>query len=280
MPLALRRYLWVTDLAFALAAAALCALTAQAFMAGARVPFETTLPTPRHGAPRAVDPLVIGRLFGLEFGEKGTLQQSRPSPEPTRSTLPLRLLGTAVSDAPQGSFASVENHASRTSLVLALGDAVLDATVASIDRLRVTFERAGRLEYLELASPSDARAPVPPTAAKTALVLSSSGDSYLIDSNAAHRLLGNLGTELGGVFFSPERRDGAPAGWRLTRLAQDSPLAALGLVQGDILRGINGFPVGDLSRLLEVAGRLETASRIELELERGGAAMRKVYSLR
>jgi hypothetical protein len=154
MPLALRRYFWVTDLGFALAAAALCALTAQALIAAhvgerARAPFEADSKATHRGGSRALDPLAIGRLFGLRPAQGDALpSDARPS-EPMRSTLPLRLLGTAVSGAPHLSRASVENPASRASFVLAVGDAVLDATVASIDRLRVTFERAGRLEYLE-----------------------------------------------------------------------------------------------------------------------------------
>ena len=80
--------------------------------------------------------------------------------------------------------------------------------------------------------------------------------------------------------WMPAYTNGTLNGWKLSRLAPNALLSRYGLAQGDVVRRINGFEVNDPSKLLEVVTRLSTTTRIDLELERHGAAQRLTYRVR
>ena len=91
---------------------------------------------------------------------------------------------------------------------------------------------------------------------------------------------GNPGPEMVKVFFAPAYDNGVTRGWKLMRLGQDSVLGKLGISQGDVVRRINGFEVNDPAKLLEVLTSLKSARRVEIELDRNGAAQRLEYRVR
>jgi len=72
-------------------------------------------------------------------------------------------------------------------------------------------------------------------------------------------------------------RDGHPTGLALRQIRPGSWPARLGLVEGDIVRRVNGLELTSPERALEAYTRLKDEERIVLELERGGAPLRKTY---
>ena len=60
-------------------------------------------------------------------------------------------------------------------------------------------------------------------------------------------------------------------------VAEDSFYSRLGLRNGDVLQRINGLDLDSPDKALEAFTKLRDARRIELEIERGGAPVRKVF---
>jgi general secretion pathway protein C len=82
------------------------------------------------------------------------------------------------------------------------------------------------------------------------------------------------------VRIVPAYRDGQPEGFKVFAIRPDSLFSKLGIVNGDVVRRINGFELNSAANALEVYSRLQGASRIDVELERGGSSIRKSYSIR
>jgi general secretion pathway protein C len=80
--------------------------------------------------------------------------------------------------------------------------------------------------------------------------------------------------------FVPAYRDGQPQGFRVFAIRPDSLFSKLGLLNGDVVRRINGFEMSSPANALEVYQRLREASQVEVELERDGSRIRKSYSIR
>lgn len=82
-----------------------------------------------------------------------------------------------------------------------------------------------------------------------------------------------------GARFKPQTRDGRAAGMQVFKLRDDSLLAHLGVQQGDVLRGINGFGLGSADGVLEAFGHLGKQKEVVLAIERDGAPSTIQYVL-
>jgi hypothetical protein len=82
-----------------------------------------------------------------------------------------------------------------------------------------------------------------------------------------------------GARFKPQTRDGRAAGMQVARLRDDSLLAHLGVQQGDVLRGINGYGLGSADGVLEAFGHLGKQKEVTLSIERDGAPTTIQYVL-
>jgi hypothetical protein len=82
-----------------------------------------------------------------------------------------------------------------------------------------------------------------------------------------------------GARFKPQTKEGRASGMQVSRLRDDSLLAHLGVKQGDVLRGINGFSLGSADGVLEAFGHLGKKSEVTLSLERDGALTTIQYVL-
>jgi general secretion pathway protein C len=60
---------------------------------------------------------------------------------------------------------------------------------------------------------------------------------------------------------------------RVLRIRPDTLLGKLGMVNGDIIQSINGFPLSAPDKALQAYARLRTASNIALRIERKGKPM-------
>ncbi len=70
----------------------------------------------------------------------------------------------------------------------------------------------------------------------------------------------------------PAFRAGQPIGYKVFGIRPGSPLAALGLVNGDQVLAVNGEPLTDPDQLRAVITRARGAGRVRLALERNGQA--------
>jgi S1-C subfamily serine protease len=80
--------------------------------------------------------------------------------------------------------------------------------------------------------------------------------------------------------FVPEGQEGAWSGLRLLSVRPEGAVARLGFRDGDVVRSVNGMPVGGPAQTLRVYALLKEAARATVALEREGRKLELVYHLR
>jgi general secretion pathway protein C len=68
-------------------------------------------------------------------------------------------------------------------------------------------------------------------------------------------------------------------GFKMFSIRPDSLYARIGLQNGDVLQRINGLTISNVQDGLMAFHKLRESSRIELEVERNGQAMRMNYAV-
>ncbi|MFP2932029.1 hypothetical protein ACLESO_44070 [Pyxidicoccus sp. 3LG] len=82
------------------------------------------------------------------------------------------------------------------------------------------------------------------------------------------------------VRIVPAFREGQSQGLKLFAIRPGSLIAKLGLQNGDVVQRVNGQSLKTPEGALAAYENLREARHIELDLERGGAPVRKVYDVR
>ena len=67
---------------------------------------------------------------------------------------------------------------------------------------------------------------------------------------------------------------------RIARLKPGSPLAAIGVREGDRLDTLNGFELGNPESAMSAYARLRGATRLSMTIVRGGKPMQIDYEVR
>jgi membrane-associated protease RseP (regulator of RpoE activity) len=156
------------------------------------------------------------------------------------------------------------------------GDRLLDtgAAVIAIAPRRIIVRRdGGPLEVLRI-DPSAVRARAPSRGVDCAAPGRCTIDRALVARALADPRI------LRGVRALPAMRDGRPVGWRIFGVEAESPVAALGLANGDVIVAVDGTPVPTLDALLGVSPRLRDAARVTLTIERASVTRSLEVTLR
>jgi type II secretion system protein C len=180
------------------------------------------------------------------------------SDAPAHSALALELVSTMVCPR-EPSFTAAVIRERADAVLVRRGDVIAGAQVIAIVRRRVYLRVRDHVEYLELARAPSAPA-AEPMRVERALV-----DGLLRDPAALSAMVRALPSE---------------RGFRLYAIRAGSPIARIGLENGDTLRAINGLPLATLDDALEAVRRLRSAIRLTLAIERGGRALELDYTLR
>lgn len=207
--------------------------------------------------------------------------------EAAETTLNITLLGVAAQEGGEGS--AVMRLSGRAEETFTVGDTLqAGVTLDRIEADRVIISRGGVLEsvYLEnrevserrrAGAPATAEAPVnplsvPSNAPATGRPQTSVPDP-VADLIASQTEAIAPGMDISQFMGLQPVRDGTGqiVGYRL--FPRDQALFdALGLVEGDIVKGVNGRPVPRSSeRIIEMVQELQDVSTITLDLERGGS---------
>jgi general secretion pathway protein C len=189
---------------------------------------------------------------------------------PTR--LDLKLRGVAAADEETLSWAIVEGP-DRQSLPYRIGDALPgEAELLQIETDRVILRHDGAVEALYFSDEA-AR----PAAAVHTTATSSRGSEIRLSPQSSTRIREYLGllpsdptrmTEL--VRALPVMENGVLKGFRLFPGQQRALFGEAGLRRGDIATRINGLPLDDPARGMELLNQLASASRFEIEILRRG----------
>jgi general secretion pathway protein C len=298
MELVIRKYFWAVNLCFVALAALLAAKTVNLFFEAAIAPAPSA-PTGRGTtrvaqpeAPAALDLPKLAQLTGLPLPvPESDVEEQKPdmSAEPVRTSLRLKLLGTLVSTLPNWSIGSILDLNNQKSSTVMIGDRVQNAEVLSVERDRVIIANNGRREYIG-AEGGDG-APQPPPIATTrpvsepanqygAGIKALDDNNYEVPRNEVDKALANLNDLAMQARIVPAFKDGQAEGFKLFSIRPDSLYSKIGIVNGDVIKRINGFEMNSPEKALEVYTKLKDANRIDIEVDRNGQTLRKTYNVR
>jgi general secretion pathway protein C len=275
----LRRRLWVVDFLGILIGAALAGDAAAQLLAAA-------LPHPaaeaRHARPKAAAPLPAGdKSIDAIVGRNVFCSTCGGPPAPGLCRRPYKLLAIMVAPTDwRWSVAIIRDDETATVGPYGVGARLGDATVAVIDNVSVLLDIGlGRSEILELLD----RPPRPVSVAGPDAIADgirkTGANAYEVRRVVIDRLLS------GGITppwprIVPESRNDALAGFRVFGIGRDSPFAALGLSNGDLLLSVNGRSIATAEAAMAAFAPLRAASHVWLEVERDGRRVRLDYAIR
>ena len=303
-----KRHFWLIHLLFIFAVAWLVMRTANAFLETALQP----LPTGRSGPvkPQRLAPVAalnlerVAKALGLPVPKPEPMVQEPTTPRvdpnaaPVHTTLRVKLLGTLVSEGmPEWSVASIQDVVTLKTNTYMIGDRVQGAEIMEIERLRVIVINNNRREFID-STPGDASGIPPPIAA--APVISARGmdsgpppsvallngvkqiteNDYEIPRAEIDKTLANLNDVAMQARIVPAFKDGVAQGFKLFSIRPDSIYSKIGIQNGDVIKRINGFDLNSPEKALEIYSKLKESSRIDIEVERNGAAVRKTYNVK
>lgn len=302
-----KRHFWVIHLLFIFAASFFVTKTANAFIESRIMPLPTgaVRATTKVAVAEPVPQLITDRLAKLTglpvpmpevlVAEPATVTIDMNA-APVKSGLRVKLLGTMVDeDRPEWSMASIQDVTSLKSTTYMIDDVVLGAKVIEIERSRVIVLNNNRREYID-DKPGDGAAPAPvattvaisapihndapPSQVLGAGVKQLSENDYEIPREEITKTLSNLNDVAMQARIVPAFKDGAAQGFKLFSIRPDSIYTKIGIQNGDVIKRINGLDMNSPEKALEIYSKLKDSARIDIEVERNGAAIRKTYNVR
>lgn len=310
MELFFRKYFWVVNLAFLLAASYLSAKTVNVFVGAALAPAAEMGQAPQTVSLSptvqkvALSPEAVSKLTGIALPkpeEKAADEEAAPAlpdidtQEAVKTGLRVRLIGTMVANLPEWSMANIEDTTSKVTTVYMVGDKIQTADILEIELKRVIINNNGRKEFIDDEAGTGethiAAAPPPtmtvasntnppPSSGVGAGIKETGADTYEIPRDEINKALGNLNDIAMQARIVPAFKDGVATGFKLFSIRPDSLYTKIGIQNGDIVRRINGFEINSPDKALEVYTKLKESNRIEIEVDRNGSPVRKTYNVR
>lgn len=207
-------------------------------------------------------PIIRAQLFGVAGAAPEAAITNAPD-----TTLNLKLLGILHGDTPEQSRALINTGGSNEAPFAVGADITRGVTLEQIFADRVILMRQGRAETLRLEKDAPAtyiaaaepRSGVDPDAVSLPQ-LAQVRDQILQDPSQAANYLR----------VQPAASGGSMQGYRIYPGRDRALFNAAGLRPGDLVTEINGTPLNDASKALEMLTNLSTASNVSLTIERGG----------
>ena len=210
---------------------------------------------------------------------------------PQKTTMPVRLVVTAVSDDKRWSLAVLCDTSTKECGAFGLDSKVREATVIDIAEKRVEFDVHGHVEYIEFdGGPQVAsNAPVPPPNFGDDDPLSKDLDKgvkklseteYQVNRDLLDKVLGDTNLLARSARIVPNVVDGKPAGFKLYAIRPNSVYARIGLQNGDAIMAINGYDMSSPDKALEVYTKLRRANHLTVSVQRRGQNTTMDYTIR
>jgi len=212
------------------------------------------------------------------------------------STLPLELLGTVVQVSGKKSFAIVQDKGTREQQIHFVGEEIREGTtLISVTRNRIVLLRNGREEILEknedqsateVAARGRARASraarvQPTTQGSEPVTVRKVGDnSFVMDRREVEGVLQDFNKLLTQIRVVPHFADGKPDGFKIFNIRPGSLFASLGMVNGDIIKRVNGLDITGPEQALQMFQQLRDESQVTVDLERFRKNLTLQYEIR
>ncbi len=207
---------------------------------------------------------------------------------PTKSTLPLNLIGTLVMSNPAHSLATIEDKAVAQIFPVGIDDEIPGKIkVQAIEPRKVIFfnRSSGRREYIELPEEQENGAfssrisNLNAGAGAAASVEKLSPTQFNVPRGEVDKAMADFNNLLTQARAVPNTENGLPAGYKLFQIVPGSLYDKLGLQNGDVITGLNGQVINDPGKAFEMLNELKTANHLELQVKKEGKPLNYVYDI-
>lgn len=183
----------------------------------------------------------------------------------TVTALGLTLFGVNINEATGGGSAIIAGEDGVQSSY-AVGDEIVPGVkLAGVAFDHVLLDRGGAREslFLDQSGSADTATPVTPLPAPTPEVGSAPANPTAATGELSPAALKS------GVGFVPRSENGRVTGVVVQPQGDGATFRAAGLRPGDVIRGINGRPIGSAGDAAALANQFAPGARLSLEVERG-----------
>jgi general secretion pathway protein C len=222
--------------------------------------------------PRVADlPERLQNILGAHlFGEyrEADLPVDKPPAEDLPEAANYKLLGVYYADDPKSSLAIIVDERGDARVYL-VGDALArGAKLSAVEPTRVVIQRGANFEKLELPQEADVGAGSPMRSVRAPARREPPAGSQTSQLTEALAAAPQQLTEL--IRPQPVFADGKQLGYRVYPGRNRQQFTKLGLKPGDLVTQINGAPLDDPARGLEIFRVLEEGSQVSVTVERDG----------
>ncbi|WP_432768171.1 type II secretion system protein N [Sphingopyxis sp.] len=188
----------------------------------------------------------------------------------TVTALGLTLFGVNLNEATGGGSAIIAGEDGLQSSY-AVGDEIAPGVkLAGVAFDHVLLDRGGARETLFLDQSGDAPVASPAAAGSIAPTLEiGSAPAEGVSANGEM----SPAALRGGVGFAPRTEEGRVTGLLVQPQGDGAVFRAAGLRPGDVIRSVNGRPIGSAGDAASLANQLTPGARISLEIERGASVV-------
>jgi len=209
-------------------------------------------------------------LFGKLVKETRVKKKSARPPV-TVSRLRLRLLGTILAGKHSAAIITLENG-NKQKLVFT-GEAIKPGVILkSVESTAIVVDNHGRQERILMQK--TALVSTPPVQRQT------DREVRHMPRAAVQDKLNNLASLLTQARAIPHQMNGKPDGFLIQEIVPGSLYARAGLLNGDIIRKVNGRPVIEPEEGIKLFQSLKNASSIDLEIVRNGSVRTIHFDIR
>lgn len=247
----------------------------------AAIPIKRTPPV-LHPIRRDYNVITDRNIFNADgvipppLSSEGQVEEA-PTNEPVPSQLPLKLIGTIVHINPAKSVATIQVQNKGVIPYIPNDDIEGMATLLKIERHVAVFRNLqnNRLEYIEIKiqglklSVQDGSAGGASGGGGQPV---QQGNNFSLKRSDVNQYMENLPALLQQARAVPniEPSTGAVDGFRLVDIQPGSIYERLGLRRNDLIKGVNGEPVNDPAKAMELYNRLRSDSNVSINIERNG----------
>jgi len=182
----------------------------------------------------------------------------------------LRLAGTSVWG--KAASAIIEDLAEGTQRSYRLGDTVQGFEITRIAKERVTLAKNGQEIILEVTKST---APVPPEK----LAWKIDDNQWGLSTEQVAERISNIDQYVGQVAVYQHYEGAEPSGFAIHHLAEGNDIEEMGIEDGDVIRGVNGLEINDMTDVLKAVYELSDAREFQVEIERNNETKTISYEL-
>ncbi|GBF49070.1 type II secretory pathway protein C [Leptospira ryugenii] len=228
--------------------------------------------------------LIRGVLFDPNQAQAGDAQ-SNVDPEIAQDNGDADQLLVTGTISGHWSFArvTVREKSANDSEEFAIGEMVAGYKVQDIQPHYVVLKKGGLSLKVNIGeTPAQAKERLrPKTETGEASPLPSSQTvQKVLSREDVNRKLKDPNTIYKNARFGPHLVDGKIEGYKLYQVAKDHVFYSLGARSGDIIRRVNGMPLNETEKMLEIWGSVKQASKITVDLERQGKIITYEFIIR